>query len=235
MLAECEKQTAASHSSAEAEVNPLDAGLRLKGIPALRLWYFVIDATPEEEAMNVKKHRREAMKRGSRFCSPECTHNTSSKRASVFIFENSDTVSRMTIKGRTLTMSHVSRTHRVDLDQLFNKISMDLGFPIKCVYTNQQVADILTTDSFSREKRFTVVAVEQSYDTIFAPPTTIDQLYLRPCNKTTRRQNGMLNFSQKVPQPLRRLCETCQHTVKWRRTTNRADHVVGGEHPHPRR
>ena len=34
----CKKQTAVSHSSAEAEVISLDAGLRLEGIPSLTLW-----------------------------------------------------------------------------------------------------------------------------------------------------------------------------------------------------
>ena len=39
--------------------------------------------------------------------------------------------------------------------------------------------------------------------------------------RTKRRhnaKNGMLNVSQKVPQPNRGLCATCQHTFKWRRT-----------------
>ncbi len=37
------KQTAVSHSSAEAEVISLDACLRLEGIPALQLWQDVLD------------------------------------------------------------------------------------------------------------------------------------------------------------------------------------------------
>ena len=37
------KQGAVSHSTAEAEVISLDAGIRLEGLPALSLWSLVID------------------------------------------------------------------------------------------------------------------------------------------------------------------------------------------------
>ena len=39
----CKKQTSVSHSSTEAEVISLDAGLRMDGIPALDLWELVIE------------------------------------------------------------------------------------------------------------------------------------------------------------------------------------------------
>ena len=39
----CKKQTSVSHSSTEAEMISLDAGLRMDGIPALDLWDLVIE------------------------------------------------------------------------------------------------------------------------------------------------------------------------------------------------
>ena len=39
----CKKQTSVSHSSAEAEIISLDAGLRMDSIPALTLWDLVIE------------------------------------------------------------------------------------------------------------------------------------------------------------------------------------------------
>ena len=39
----CKKQTSVSHSSTEAEIISLDAGLRMDGIPALGLWDLVIE------------------------------------------------------------------------------------------------------------------------------------------------------------------------------------------------
>ena len=40
----CAKQTSVSHSSTESEILPLDAGLRMDGIPALDLWDAVKEA-----------------------------------------------------------------------------------------------------------------------------------------------------------------------------------------------
>ena len=39
----CKKQTSVSHSSTEAEIISLDAGLRMDGIPALDLWKLVLE------------------------------------------------------------------------------------------------------------------------------------------------------------------------------------------------
>ena len=46
----------------------------------------------------------------------------------------------------------VSRTHRVAIDWLFDRINMDPRTQIKCVDTMNQLADILTKRSFPREE-----------------------------------------------------------------------------------
>ena len=38
----CKKQTSVSHSSTEAEIISLDAGLRFDGLPALELWDLIV-------------------------------------------------------------------------------------------------------------------------------------------------------------------------------------------------
>ena len=38
----CKKQIAVSHSSTESEINSLDTGLRLDGLPALELWDLIV-------------------------------------------------------------------------------------------------------------------------------------------------------------------------------------------------
>ena len=45
--------------------------------------------------------------------------------AMLYIFEDSEAVIEMIIKGRSPTMRHVSRTHRVALDWLFDRINLD--------------------------------------------------------------------------------------------------------------
>lgn len=46
-------------------------------------------------------------------------------------------------------MRHVQRTHRVNLDWLFERMARDPGIRIKFVGTKQQIADILTKGSFT--------------------------------------------------------------------------------------
>ena len=58
----CKKQTSVSHSSSEAEIIPLDAGLRMEGIHALDLWDLVIEvfhSSPNKtnKAKDVKEPR----------------------------------------------------------------------------------------------------------------------------------------------------------------------------------
>ena len=58
----------------------------------------------------------------------------------------------MIIKGRSPTMRHVSRTHRVALDWLFERINLDPKIQIKLVDTKNQLADMLTKGSFTRDE-----------------------------------------------------------------------------------
>ena len=46
-------------------------------------------------------------------------------------------------------MRNVSRTHRVDLDWLCDRIDLDPMMQVKCVNTTQQLADILAEGCFT--------------------------------------------------------------------------------------
>ena len=50
-------------------------------------------------------------------------------------------------------MRHVSRTHRVALDWLFDRINLDSKIQIKYIDTKNQLADILTKGNFTRDER----------------------------------------------------------------------------------
>ena len=49
-------------------------------------------------------------------------------------------------------MRHVSRTHRVALDWLFDRINLDLKIQIKYIDTKSQLADMLTKGTFKRDE-----------------------------------------------------------------------------------
>ena len=68
------------------------------------------------------------------------------------IQEADEAVIKMIIKGRSPTMRHVSRTHRVALDWLFDRINLDPKIQIKYIDTKNQLADILTKGNFTRDE-----------------------------------------------------------------------------------
>ena len=58
---------------------------------------------------------------------------------------------KMVIKGRSPTR-HVSRTHRVALDWLFDNINVESKDQIKYIDNKNQLVDILTKESFTRDE-----------------------------------------------------------------------------------
>ena len=162
----CKKQTSVSHSSTEAEMISLDADLRMDGIRALHLWDLVIEvfhSSPNQT--NKTKHVKEP--RGnlsatlqSNMRKPIPTTNTnpdltnidhvpssgthSGSNTMLYVFEDNEAVIKMIIKGRSHPMRHVSRTHRVALDWLFDRINLDSKIQIRYIDTKHQLADILT-------------------------------------------------------------------------------------------
>ena len=70
--------------------------------------------------------------------------HSSRQEALFYVFEDNEAVTKMIIKGRSPTMRHVSRTHRVALDWLFDGINLNPKIQIKHIDTKNQLADILT-------------------------------------------------------------------------------------------
>ena len=70
----------------------------------------------------------------------------------LYTFDDNEAVIKMIIKDRSPTMRHVSRTDRVALDWLFNSINVDPHIQINHVDTGNQLADILTKSTFTRDE-----------------------------------------------------------------------------------
>ena len=159
----CKKQTSVSHSSTESEIISLDTGLRLDGLPALELWDLIVsvfgnishvsDRTGQPvngEDKHHKSHNKiDAMKDVDSVLS---NVQSASREALLYVFEDNKAVIKMIMKGRSPTMRHVSRTHRVALDWLFDRINLDPKIQIKYIDTKNQLADILTKGNFTRDE-----------------------------------------------------------------------------------
>ena len=78
--------------------------------------------------------------------------DSSHQEALLSVFEDNEAVIKMIRKGRSPTMRHVSRTHRVALDWLFDGITLVSKIQIKYIDTKNQLADILTKGNFTRDE-----------------------------------------------------------------------------------
>ena len=76
----------------------------------------------------------------------------SRQEALLYVFEDNEAVIKMIIKGRSPTMRHVSRTHRVALDWSFDRINLDTKIQTKYIDTKNQLADILTKGKFTLDE-----------------------------------------------------------------------------------
>ena len=72
--------------------------------------------------------------------------------AVLYDFEDNEAVIKMIIKGRSPTMRHVSRTHRVALEWLFDRINLDPQIQVIYIDSKHQLADILTNGNFTRDE-----------------------------------------------------------------------------------
>ena len=77
---------------------------------------------------------------------------SSRQEALLYVCEDNEAVIKMIIKGRSPTMRHVSRTHRVALDWLFNRINLDPKIQIKYIDTKNQFADFVIRENFTRDE-----------------------------------------------------------------------------------
>ena len=153
----CKKQTAVSLSSTESEIISLDTGLRLDGLLALELWDLIVSVFGSVSQISdrtgrpvndVKKHQTFQGKINVMENIDSVPSNVQSSRqeALLYVVEDTEAVIKMIIKGRSPTMRHVSRTHRVALDWLFDRINLDPKIQIKYIDTKNQLADILTKE-----------------------------------------------------------------------------------------
>ena len=159
----CKKQTAVSHSSTESEIMSLDIGLRLDGLPALELWDLIVsvlgnvsrvsDRSVKPESDDHKHHKSHNKIDVTRDIDALPSNVQSARQeALLYVFEDNEAVIKMIIKGKSPTMRHVSRTHRVALEWLFDRINLDSKIQIKYIDTKNQLADILTKGNFTRDE-----------------------------------------------------------------------------------
>ena len=212
----CKKQTSVSHSSTESEIISLDTGLRLDGLPALELWDLIVsvfgnsshisDRTGQPVNGKNKSHNKIDVMQD--IDSVPSNVQSASQEALLYVFKDNEAVIKMIMKGRSPTMRHVSRTHRVALDWLFDRINLDPKIQIKYIDTKNQLADILTKGNFTRDEYYTqedLVDLGLLKSGIVELQSTIDRRNLRVflgihCKKLTLIVRNLFSAGMRILQ-----------------------------------
>ena len=139
----CKKQTSVSHNSTESEIISLDTGLRLDGLPALELWDLIVSVLGNisrisdrmgKPANGENKHLKSHNKIDAMKDIDSVPSNVQSANYCMCL-KTAKQWSRWSLKEGGPTMTHVSRTHRVALDSLFDRINLDPKIQIKYIDT----------------------------------------------------------------------------------------------------
>ena len=168
----CKKQTSVSHSSTESKIISTQVYAWME--TAVDLWDLVIELchsapnlinktkdqkTQGNLSQNTKLHvkKKQIPTKHINLDLDNNDHVSSNARSSrfgatLYVFEDNEAVIKMIIKGRSPTMRHVPRTHRVALDWLFERINQDPKIEIRNIDTKHQQEDILTERNFTRDE-----------------------------------------------------------------------------------
>ena len=99
----------------------------------------------------------------------------------LYVFEDNEAVIKMIIKGRSPTMRHVSRTHRVALDWLFDRINLDPKIQIKYIDTKKP-----TRRHFDQGK-FHTWWMESSFVFVWTLAISVLPIVLKWCRKERKK------------------------------------------------
>ena len=127
----------------------------MDGLLALDLWELVIEVLRSSSSTKPptnpaagncsRDHKSKPKQKGNRDVD-QLSHvdyvttnaHSSQGESQLYIFEDKEAVIKMIIRGTSPTMTHVSRTDRVALDWLFDRINLDTKIQTKHQKTNSQ-------------------------------------------------------------------------------------------------
>ena len=130
--------------------------------------------------------------------------NSFRREALLYIFEDNEAVIKMIKKGRSPTMRHVSRNHKVALDRLrlFDRINLDPKIQIKYIHTKHHLADMLTKGNFTCDEWNHLLC-------LFNTSHFISSISLKSMSKRTQEDVGEERVTAKS-KPMMNLVSRCR-------------------------
>ena len=155
ITASCKKQTCVSHSSTESEIVAAEQAIRCEGLQALTFWEFVTELLSEKNVQPtaakgaetlVKPNSMELNPYSEKFEPAKYFAYTRPRFTTVtdlIIAEDNQAVIKIVQKARSMALRHLPRTHRIDLQWLF-EVCSNPRVQMRYVGTLQQIADLMT-------------------------------------------------------------------------------------------
>ena len=166
ITASCKKQTCVSHSSTESEIVAAEQAVRTEGLQALAFWEFVVDLlsdTHGAKKMTETSGKVELNPYSERFDPVRYFASTRRRGPTVtdlIIAEDNQAVIKIVQKARSTALRHLPRTHRIDLQWLF-EVCSNPHVCMRYVGTLQQVADLMTKALNKPETWFHLLEIAQ--------------------------------------------------------------------------
>ena len=136
----------------------------MEGIPCLNLWQQILDRIKgrnvpliaQEGAQDRQKtaYKDSAYRKYDVISLEHCDWVPPSlpplvKHPKLYWIQDNDAVIKMVQKRRCPMLKHVSRTHRINLDWLFERMEPDNDIHGRYIHTKLQIADMLTKGNFA--------------------------------------------------------------------------------------
>ena len=99
-------------------------------------------------------------------------------------------------------MRHVSRTHRIALDWLFDRIYLDPKIQIKYIDTKNQLTDILTKGNFTRDEwnhLLNLFNISHFSSTVCSEAVAKRAQQESGEERVTAKSRPMMNFTARTP------------------------------------
>jgi hypothetical protein len=145
-----QEATCVSHASTESEIVAAEQGIRTEGLQALAFWELVTELlgtqpTKPEETQKVVPKSIETDPYSEQFDPGKYFAYTRKPRQTtvLIIAEDNEAVIKIVKKARSMALRHLPRTHRIDVQWLF-EVCANPRVRMLYVNTKQQIADLMT-------------------------------------------------------------------------------------------
>ena len=186
--------------------------MRSYGIRALDLWDLIVSVFGSVNQTSDRSVRLVDTERCQKsqgkinvlkniYCLPSNVQS-SHQEALLYVFEDNEAVIKMIIKGRSPTMRHVSRTHRVALDWLFDRSNLDPKIQIKYIDTKNLLADIQTKGNFTRDEwnhLLCLFNISHFSSTVYSETMAKRLQQISGEERVTAKSRPMMSLTARVP------------------------------------